>query len=253
MSTILAVFAHPDDELGCIGTLISHSQNGDNVHLLFLTKGENSSVLGGTDEERIIKRRKHTQQIEELAGVQVHFLDFPDSRIQVSVEGAYLLAEKIKEVRPNCIITWNQPLRPGAGHPDHRACSQLVFDAINYARYRSKSSKFKPFREPITLYQYYDPQVDYGAQIQYIDVTDYYDKIMRFVEIYQEAYGDWPVKTFKTTWLQTNGRECNVPYAEAFKIVVRGYGASKLLPLDIPPRSLPSEKENKTTNEVEQS
>ncbi|MCG3219274.1 MAG: PIG-L family deacetylase, partial [Candidatus Heimdallarchaeota archaeon] len=36
-STILAIFPHPDDELGCIGTLANHSQRGDKVHMIWTT------------------------------------------------------------------------------------------------------------------------------------------------------------------------------------------------------------------------
>ncbi len=231
MATLLAVFAHPDDELNCAGTLINHSEKGDNVHLLFLTKGENSSFLDGNPEERANKRKEHTKKIEELLGVTVHFLDFPDSHVAVTVENAYELAEKIKEIRPNGIITWNLPNRPGAAHPDHRACSRLVFDSIHYARYRNQNSPYEPWREPVSLYQYYDPQVDQGCQVYYVDVTDHVKQIYKFIEIYQEAYGDWPIKKFKETLMRSFGREANVEYAEAFKIVVNTAKAPKTLPL----------------------
>ena len=38
--TILVIAAHPDDEvLGCGGTILKHSENGDKVHILILAEG----------------------------------------------------------------------------------------------------------------------------------------------------------------------------------------------------------------------
>lgn len=228
---LLAVFAHPDDELACAGTLINHAKKGDEVHLLFLTKGENSSFLGGTPDDRARKRKAHTEKIEDLLGVKVHFMNFPDSRVEVSVEGAYAIAEKIKEIKPKGIITWNLPERYGSGHPDHRACSKLVYDAMHYARYRKEDSPFEPWREPASLFQYHDPSVDTWSDMVYVDVTDDIEKIYKFVEIYQEAYGTWPVKEFKENMMKVYGRVANVDYAEGFKVVIRSFSAPKTLPL----------------------
>ncbi|MHA1352788.1 MAG: PIG-L deacetylase family protein [Candidatus Heimdallarchaeaceae archaeon] len=36
---VLAIFAHPDDEVGAIGTLLNHIEEGDNVDILLLTRG----------------------------------------------------------------------------------------------------------------------------------------------------------------------------------------------------------------------
>jgi len=34
---VVAVFAHPDDESGAVGTLMNHSDRGDNVYVVMLT------------------------------------------------------------------------------------------------------------------------------------------------------------------------------------------------------------------------
>ncbi|OLS25443.1 MAG: 1D-myo-inositol 2-acetamido-2-deoxy-alpha-D-glucopyranoside deacetylase, partial [Candidatus Heimdallarchaeota archaeon LC_2] len=49
--TVLAIFAHADDELGCVGTLANYADDGHNVYLAFLTKGENSTTVEGNSEE----------------------------------------------------------------------------------------------------------------------------------------------------------------------------------------------------------
>lgn len=229
--TLLAIFAHPDDELGCAGTLANHSTAGHAVHLLFLSQGENASSIEGSNEDRIRERKIHTEKIGKLLNVTIHFLDLPDSRIAYTVENAYKVAEKIREIQPDGIITWNVNLRVGAGHPDHKNTSRLVLDAINYARYRTPDSSFHAFRKPLSLYQYFDPSVDKDAQIVYVDVSEQYEKIMEFIKIYQQAYGKWPVVQYKARSLESNGWQHGVKYAEVFQLVLSAHRPDKLLKL----------------------
>jgi len=42
--TVLACFAHPDDEMGALGSLANHVDRGDRVVLAWMTSGENTSM-----------------------------------------------------------------------------------------------------------------------------------------------------------------------------------------------------------------
>ena len=42
--TVFACFAHPDDEVGALGTLANHVDRGDRVVLAWMTSGENTSM-----------------------------------------------------------------------------------------------------------------------------------------------------------------------------------------------------------------
>ena len=42
--TVFACFAHPDDEVGALGTLANHGDCGDRVVLAWMTCGENTSM-----------------------------------------------------------------------------------------------------------------------------------------------------------------------------------------------------------------
>jgi len=226
---VLAVFAHSDDELSCAGTLANHADAGDEVTLLFLTKGENATTVEGDGKEVIEKRKEHTRKINELLGITVRYLDFPDSRIPYTVEGAYEIAEVIKEIRPHIMISWNKFTRMGAGHPDHRHTAEMVFDAINYARYQNNESKYEPYRENISFYRYHNPQANADYKLQYVDVTDQDQKIRDFIKIYQEAYGDWPVTEFKFNALRYHGYQFGVKLAELFEVVNRVEKIPKVL------------------------
>ena len=225
---VLAIFAHSDDELGCVGTMKNYVEEGHEVFLTFLTKGENATTVVGNSQEITEKRREHTRKIESLLGVKVNYLDFIDSKVEYSVESGYQVAEHIKEIRPKIIITWNKIDSVGGGHPDHRNCSDIVRDAISYCRYKNPKSDHEPWRETIDFYMYYFPGSPNNPQIRYIDVSDKLEVIKNFIQIYKEAYGDWPVEDFKITSLTMLGRASGVKYAEAFEVVSSQKSASKL-------------------------
>lgn len=228
--TVLAIFAHSDDELGVSGTLANHAENGDDVYLAFLTKGENASTVKGSAEEIRKKREEHTKKISELLGVKVRYLDFKDSKIEHNVQGGYKVAELIKEIQPDILISWTKYRNVGGGHPDHRNTADLVYDAISYARYKNGESEFKPYRKFINFYTYLNQEDHITAQIQYVNVTKQAEKIRKFIQIYKEAYGDWPVEDFKFGQLAYFGRKAGVRYAEAFEKVMSAQEAPKLLP-----------------------
>lgn len=79
-ANVLFIGAHPDDiELGCGGTLIKHTQNGDNVYALIFTNGEK-----GTDRKNGIDRKKESVQALTFAGVplyNINFLQYPDTEL----------------------------------------------------------------------------------------------------------------------------------------------------------------------------
>ena len=245
--TVLAIFAHPDDEIGCAGTMANHSENGDDVHLAFLTKGENITNMDGTEEEIIARRKAHTEKIEKLLGVTVHFLDFPDSLIEYNVLGGYKVARLIKEVKPNIIITWNQPENLFGSHPDHVNTSKLVMDAVSYARYQDAGSDLKPYRDFINVFQYSnirEPNVEVSRIIR-VDVTKQMDKIKEFVSIYEEAYGRPNMFKFHSTLHSYLGLTSGTGFAEEFRWVM-GYNPPLItLPAHIPPfmRGAPKKEE----------
>ena len=212
---VVAVFAHPDDEAGVIGTLANHSERGDNVYVIFLTRGENASSLCCSPEEIVNIRTGHAKKIEKILSAEYRLLDFPDSAVYPSVENAKKLARHFKEIKPDVIITWSQSETLGIGHPDHRYTYQITLDAISYMRYKEKNSNLKPHRSIVSLYTNYFGNDSSGKPF-FVDVTDQFDKIMKVLDVYAEAYGTWEVKKFIQAQLTMYGRMAGVKYAEAY-------------------------------------
>ena len=216
---VVAVFAHPDDEAGTLGTLANHSERGDNVYVVMLTHGENASSLKGTPEEIAKTREEHVSKIEKIIGAKYILMDIPDSGVTPSIENAKKLASIFKELKPDIVITWGEYKTLGLGHPDHRYTHTITLDALSYARYKNNNDKHPPHREPVSLYTPIEGSGTSDAST-YIDVSSQFDKMMQCFDVYEEAYGQWPVRTYVVSELSVNGMFLGVKYAEVFKKIL---------------------------------
>ena len=106
MSTILAVVAHPDDEiLGCGGTLAWHADRGDNVRILIVSDGVSSR---GTDKAQLERRRKAAEAAAaEIGASSPILLDFPDNRLdqQPLLNVVQAIEHVVLEIQPEIIYT----------------------------------------------------------------------------------------------------------------------------------------------------
>lgn len=80
MTHILAMVAHPDDEvIGAGGTLARHAAQGDTVHIAFLTDGVGAR---GDDPSAAERRENAARRAAAILGAeQPQFLGFPDNRL----------------------------------------------------------------------------------------------------------------------------------------------------------------------------
>ncbi|HVB36912.1 MAG TPA: PIG-L deacetylase family protein, partial [Vicinamibacterales bacterium] len=133
--TILAVFAHPDDEsLACGGTLARAAEEGARVVLLCLTRGEQGSVSNAAlvpdGDLGAVRSRELREAAATLGLAQVVLLDHPDG--QLPWLDARLLETEIlvsvRHFRPDAVITF------GADglywHPDHVAVHERTTAAL---------------------------------------------------------------------------------------------------------------------------
>ena len=122
---LTAVVAHPDDaDIFCGGTLAKHADRGDDVTIVYMTRGE----YGGfdtTEAELAATREAEAEAAAETLGAEASFLDFQDGRVTYSLENRLTLVEELRELRPDVVLTHFRDDM----HPDHRVTSRLVTDA----------------------------------------------------------------------------------------------------------------------------
>jgi N-acetyl-1-D-myo-inositol-2-amino-2-deoxy-alpha-D-glucopyranoside deacetylase len=120
--TIVAMFAHPDDEaFGPSGTLALLAKEHD-VYLIVGTNGEaGENHHPDKATKHIIEiRRKEVITSSKILGIKyVHFLDFPDGNLSNTIYGQVLLKAEaiIKELKPDTLLTFE--VHGLTGHMDH--------------------------------------------------------------------------------------------------------------------------------------
>jgi len=131
MATLLAVFAHPDDEF-CVGPLLARAAaRGHDVYLASITSGQlgsspNIPVAKGPELGRL--REDELRAAARCLGIHepiaMGFQDQGISTREAAERVAAALAELFRRLRPEAAITFGP--EGVSGHPDHRAASSLV-------------------------------------------------------------------------------------------------------------------------------
>lgn len=127
--TVLAVWAHPDDEITSAGTLARLAkEEGARLVLVYMSRGEAAKGLGYSAEELARLRPPEAQAAgKALGAARVVVLDYPDGGLP-GVDPA--LAEAairavIDEERPSVVVSFDE--RVGFyGHPDHAQVGRWV-------------------------------------------------------------------------------------------------------------------------------
>jgi N-acetylglucosamine malate deacetylase 1 len=211
---LLLALAHPDDEIGAVGTIAAHRALGVRVVMLFLTRGEMTESLGPLSAEEVgAARVEHAQEIARVLDCEVRFLDFRDTHIEYSSEAAHRVARVIAEIKPDAVITWGDAWLRGRRHPDHQATGQIVRAAVTIARMKRAVEPVEPHRAVAAIYTLRDRHSTLPTAV--IDVTKYQDKIFEVARFYRERVG-WPPEEWLRDLLRRVGQTWGVAAAEEF-------------------------------------
>ena len=174
-STLLAVFAHPDDEyFGVGGTLAKYAVNGTRVVLVCATRGEVGEISDAslaTPESLAKVREDELRCAAQTLGVaEVLFLDYRDAGMEGTPENldprtfiqspphevVGKLVQVIRELQPQVVITID-PGR-GYGHPDHIAISRYTTQTCSLASSSTAFPEACPPWQPMCLFYNAIPQ-----------------------------------------------------------------------------------------------
>ena len=136
--TLMAVFAHPDDEAFSVGgTLAKYAAEGCEVHLVTATRGEAGQIRDpklATSSNLPQVRERELYCACEIYGIHPpHFLDYVDGQLTIVHQGQAVgkLVRLIREHRPQVLITFG----PDGiyGHYDHIAVHRWTSIAFDLA------------------------------------------------------------------------------------------------------------------------
>jgi N-acetylglucosamine malate deacetylase 1 len=227
-NTLLVALAHPDDEVGCAGTIAAHVAAGHRVVLLFLTAGEMTESLGPLATSEVARHRTgHAHESGRMLGTEVRVLDFPDTRVEVSADANYRVAREIADIRPDVIITWGDAWVRGPRHPDHQATGHIVRNAVTIARITKAVAPLAPHRGASPVYTIRDPNSVLPTAA--VDVTAHRAKIDEVAAFYRQ-FVNWPDPAWLDQRLRDAGRAHGVEMAELFDVWDGAPGVHPTLP-----------------------
>ena len=135
---VLGVAAHPDDlDFGASGTLAAFAAQGAAVYYLLLTDGSKGTADRTVASAELVKTRQQEQRaaVQAIGGTDVEFLDYPDGRLEVTMDVKRDIVKAIRSYKPDVVVTMDPSVLYSAdrgmiNHPDHRAAGQATLDAV---------------------------------------------------------------------------------------------------------------------------
>jgi N-acetylglucosamine malate deacetylase 1 len=216
---ILVVAAHPDDEvLGCGGTVARHVDDGDEVHVIFMSDGVTSRTDIGSNEIEIRKQaKKYACNI--LSIVQpTRFLGFPDNCMDTValLDIVQALEKVINEIEPEVIYTHHI----GDLNIDHRITHKAVITACR-PQPGFCVKEIYAF-EVLSSTEWQTPGVKAFYPNVFVDIADYIDFKKQALEAYFEEMRQSPHSRSIDNAIRLNalrGNTVGLDYAEAFMLL----------------------------------
>ena len=167
MERVIVISPHPDDEaIGCGGTIVAHVENGDVVHVIFLTSGEKGGH-GKSTEETISTREAEARAAANILNTaRTEFWREPDGAFEASERNIQRLVNKIESYQATRIYVphYNEE------HPDHKAAALLLERSVKALNEITE----KPL---VYMYEVWTP----------IQKLDYVQDISEYIEIKRKA------------------------------------------------------------------
>jgi len=213
MIKVLVVAAHPDDEaLGCGATIAKHTQNGDEVQIVFLSDGFSSRKNGEKRNNLAI------QSSEVLSCKKPIFLNLPDNRLDTIpfLEIVQKIEGVISDFQPRIVYTHHI----GDLNIDHQIANKAVMTACRpqpgfcvkeiYAFEVLSSTEWQALGV-----KSFCPNV-------FIDITSYIDIKKQVLEVYSEEMRPPPHSRSIDNAIRLSalrGNSVGVYFAEAFVLI----------------------------------
>ena len=216
---VLAVGAHPDDlEILCGGTLARFAQDGHEVVMCHVSRGDRGSFVH-TSEEISRIRSEEARRAAEICGAEATTLGQSDGDVNAAdPEQRRLMIDLVRETQPELIVTHH----PGDYMGDHNETSKLVFDCSFHATLPLLETT-KPNYRNVTPIYYMDTLMGLGFQpTEYVDVSAVIDTKTAMLEAHQSQltwlrdHDSVDVVEQMRTVSRFRGLQCGVEYAEGF-------------------------------------
>ena len=217
--SVLVICAHPDDEtLGCGGTLLQHSQNGDLISWLIATR-----ALGEQWSDDV--RRRKDEEINRVAnayGIKERFeLRLPSASLDRVPLGELMegIANAVKRVRPSIVYV----VHSADVHTDHHAVFTATMSVLKPFHMRAQGvNRIMSFE---TLSSTEAAPFRFGGQFVpnlFIDISRSLSQKQKVMALYESEQQQDPMPrgpSAITALARYRGATIGVEYAEAFMLI----------------------------------
>jgi LmbE family N-acetylglucosaminyl deacetylase len=233
----MSIHAHPDDqEFTVAGTLARWAQAGCRVVSVTVTSGEAGSNDPSRDanyrnELARLREAEQTAANEILGLAETFFLHYPDGVLEPSLALRRDLTRAIRCYKPEAVIIGDpQGLFYGNGyinHPDHRAAAQAAL----YATFPSAGTRLiftellEEGLEPHNVQRVYIHGVEKADT--WVDIVDSIQLKITALRQHVSQLGEWDPEKMILEWAAEEGKDHNMQYAEAYKVMVLSHGSDQ--------------------------
>jgi LmbE family N-acetylglucosaminyl deacetylase len=167
--SILAIFAHPDDEITVAPLLAKFAREGKTVTLAIVTDGRWGGAISEIESIELAKVRAEEAlcSANALGLEEPIFLAFEDGKTSQEV---YKIKNKITKLlqdeQPDLILTWGP--EGGYGHSDHRVVSAVVTDIYQDGKNNTRAHKLFYPAMPEKQFLTFSPTSPFGQLLKSI-------------------------------------------------------------------------------------
>jgi LmbE family N-acetylglucosaminyl deacetylase len=135
--TLVAIYAHPDDEaFGTGGTLSKYAGEGVDVHLITATLGEAGQIANPNlelNEPLGVLRERELRNACARYGVTLHLLGYTDGQTTIAPQlvAVYKIVRLLRELKPQVVMSFGP--EGIYGHYDHLAVHRWATAAVELA------------------------------------------------------------------------------------------------------------------------
>ncbi len=199
---VVVAGGHPDDpETGAGGTMARYAQVGHRVTSLYLTRGE-AGIRGASHGEAARIRTAEAEAACRILRARPVFAGQVDGAAEINGGRYDAFRKLLEEIAPDIVFT-HYPIDT---HRDHRAVSDLVYDAL--LRMKRKFSLY--YFEVLT-----GEQTQTFHPSDYVDITET-EPLKRKACFAHKSQGPESFYPYHETMSRFRGMECGVKHAEAF-------------------------------------
>jgi len=218
MSKVSIIAPHPDDEtLGCGGTILKHSANGDSIHWLIIT---DMTEKQGFNSQVIKQRQEEIDSVAQMYRFKsVHNLNLPTMQLdEISLADIINTISKIfLEIKPQTVYLPNR----SDVHSDHRTVFHAAWSCCKTFRF--------PFIRRVLMYEI-PSETDFAPALPetaflpnvFSDISQHIDQKIEIMRIYRGEMKEHPFPRSERnirSLATVRGATAGVEYAEAFMLL----------------------------------